>query len=107
MRFKLVRTGKSYSATEAVVTGPEGGFGDAGKTASSPVMGETGSVSHIKSLIILTEAELILATSQLAGDHYCDWHILNRMWHLNTKMADLKRWLCKAQSGRLNRRDQP
>ncbi len=98
MRFKLVETGKSYAgaeqsapATEAVVTA------DNGDTPVPPIIWETGNTNQICSLLVLREAELVLAKSQLTGNKYNDWSTHNQIRDLEIKIADLKRWLAGAE----------
>lgn len=80
MRFKLVETGKSYAepeksapTTEAVVTT------DDGEAPVPPIIWETGNVDQIRSLLVLREAEIVLAKSQLTGNKYNDWLTHNRI----------------------------
>ena len=61
-----------------------------------PIIWETGNVSQIRSLLVLREAELLLAIAQLTGNDYLDWYIRNRIVDLKIKVADLKTWLKEA-----------
>ena len=97
MRYKLVETGKSYAepeksapTTEAVVTA------DDGEALVPPIIWETGNINQIHSLLVLREAELILAKSQLTGNKYNDWFTHNRIRDLEIKIGDLRRWLAEA-----------
>ena len=70
-----------------------------------PVIWETGNLSQIRSLLVLREAELILAKAQLTGDDYRDWYVHNQIRDLETKIADLKRWLNEAMAKDSNHGD--
>lgn len=97
MRFKLVKTGKSYSEAEKCVPLAEAEVAvDNGKGFVPPIIWETGNLSQIRSLLVLSEAELILAKAQLTGDDYRDWYVHNQIRDLEAKIADLKRWLAEA-----------
>jgi len=94
VRFRLVETGKSYAeqeksnaTTEIEVTA------DDGEVRVAPIIWETGNVNQIRSLLVLREAELVLAKSQLAGNRYNDWSTHNRIRDLEIKITDLRRWL--------------
>jgi len=64
-----------------------------GKISTSPIIWETGNIGQIRSLLILREAELVLAKSQLTGNRYNDWFAHNQIRDLEIKIADLRRWL--------------
>ncbi|MFC2032694.1 hypothetical protein ACFLUS_04995 [Chloroflexota bacterium] len=68
-----------------------------------PIIWETGNISQIRSLLVLREAELLLANAQLTGDDYGDWYVRNRIRDLEIKIADLKRWLAEANKDKGNR----
>lgn len=97
MRFRLVETGKSYAGpdkpattNETEVTANDGEFNVA------PVIWETGNVNQIRSLLVLRQAELVLAHSQLTENAYYDWYTRNQIRELQIKIADLRRWLAEA-----------
>lgn len=66
------------------------------KQNAPPIIWETGNVDQIRSLLVLREAELVLAKSQLTGNQYNDWSTHNRIRDLEIKIADLRRWLAEA-----------
>ena len=107
MRFNLVETGKSYAEVEESTLTSEGKVSavDDGEVSVPPIIWETGNVSQIRSLLVLREAELLLAKSQLTGDRYSDWYVHNQIRDLETKIADLKRWLNEAMAKDSNRGD--
>jgi len=61
-----------------------------------PIIWETGNISQIRSLLVLTEAELLLAKAQLTGNDYSDWDVLIQIRDLEIMIADLRRWLKEA-----------
>jgi len=63
------------------------------KQKTPPIIWEAGNIDQIRSLLVLREAELILAKSQLTGNQYNDWSTHNRIRDLEIKIADLRRWL--------------
>jgi len=67
------------------------------KVSVQPVIWKTDDMLQIRSLLVLREAELVLAEAQLTGDDYRDWYIRNRIRDLEIKIADLKRWLAEAE----------
>jgi len=92
-----VETGKSYAEAEkSAPTTEAGGTADDGDTPALPIIWETGNVDQIRSLLVLREAELVLAKSQLTGNKYNDWFTHNRIRGLEIKIADLRRWLAEA-----------
>ncbi len=66
------------------------------KISVPPIIWETGNINRIRSLLVLREAELILAKSQLTGNKYNDWSTHNRIRDLEIKITDLRRWLNEA-----------
>lgn len=69
---------------------------DSTKPSVPPIIWETGNVDQIRSLLVLREAELVLAKAQLTGNDYIDWYTKNRIRDLEKKMADLRKWLTEA-----------
>ncbi len=67
-------------------------------TSTPPIIWETGNIAQIRSLLVLREAELVLAKSQLTGDGYVDWYIKNRVLDLEMKIASLKKWLADTRN---------
>ena len=63
-----------------------------------PILWETGNVSQLRSLLVLRQAELLLAKAQLTGDDYRDWYVSNKVRDLEIKITDLKKWLAEAKS---------
>lgn len=97
MRFKLVETGKSYAKPEKSTPSNEAEVtADNGDTTVPPIIWETGNIDQIRSLLVLREAELVLAESQLTGNQYNDWSTHNRIRDLEIKITDLRRWLAEA-----------
>jgi hypothetical protein len=60
------------------------------------VIWETGNLSQIRSLLMIREAELVVANKQLTGNSHFDWHTNNRITNLELQIADLRRWLAQA-----------
>ena len=56
-----------------------------------PIIWETSNISQIHSLLVLREAELVLAKSQLTGNQYNDWFTHHRIRDLEIKITDLKK----------------
>ena len=101
MRFKLVKTGKSYAEPEKPTSTVEvGGTVDDGDTTVPPIIWETDNIDQIRSLLVFREAELVLAKSQLTDNQYSDWSTHNRIRDLKIKIMDLRRWLNDAKKGR-------
>ncbi len=69
-----------------------------GLTSTPPIIWETGNVDQIRSLLVLREAELVLAKAQITGDDYMDWHARNRIIDLEIKIASLRKWLTEARN---------
>ncbi len=67
------------------------------KQKTPPIIWETGNIDQIRSLLVLREAELILAKSQLTGNQYNDWFTHNRIRGLEIKITDLRRWLIETK----------
>ena len=61
-----------------------------------PVIWETGDIAQIRFLLVLREAELVVAKAQLSGNDYIDWYTKNRILDLEIKIADLRKWLAEA-----------
>jgi len=96
VRFRLVEIGKSYAGPEKPAATNEADVTAVEREAPvTPVIWETGNANQIRSLLVIREAELVLASSQLTGNLYYDWHTRNQIRDLNIKIADLKRWLAE------------
>jgi hypothetical protein len=97
VRFRLVETGKSYAKPEKpIATNEAEATVNNGEVNIAPVIWETGNVNQIRSLLVLRQAELVLARSQLTGNAYYDWYTRNRIRDLEIKIAYLRRWLAEA-----------
>ncbi len=98
MRFKLVKTGKSYAEDKGDTAIAESKINAEAEqeTIVPPVIWETGNVNQIRSLLVLREAELVLAKAQLTGNDLIDWYAKTRILDLEMKIADLRRWLAEA-----------
>ena len=97
MRFKLVMTGRSYAeAEESVPTAEAEVIADNRKASVPPVIWEIGNVDQIRSLLVLREAELVVAKAHLTGNPSDDWYTNNRILDLETKIAHLRKWLSEA-----------
>jgi hypothetical protein len=112
MRFKLVKTGKTYAepvddsskacreefdphqpdvpqAEIKQASCDEVGF-------VSPILWEAGNVAQIHSLLMVREADLVVAKAQLTGNPVHDWYINNNISELEIMISDLKKWLAEA-----------
>ncbi|MBA7471024.1 hypothetical protein ES707_06316 [subsurface metagenome] len=69
-----------------------------GLTSTPPIIWETGNIAQIRSLLVLREAELVLAESQLTGDDYVDWRVKNKVLDLEMKITTLRKWLAEARN---------
>ncbi len=69
-----------------------------GRASIPPIIWETGNIAQIRSLLVLREAELILAKSQLTGNDYFDWRVKNKVLDLEMNIADLRKWLAEARN---------
>ena len=97
MRFKLVKTGKSYAeAEESVPTAEAEVIADNRKASVPPIIWETGNIAQIRYLLVLREAELVVAKTHLTGDPSQDWYAHNRILDLEIKIANLRKWLAQA-----------
>jgi hypothetical protein len=101
--FRLVKTGKTYADPGGKVPVAESDGVRQGEpkvsrpqTTVSPVIWETGNINQIRSLLVVREAELVAARTQLTGNRYLDWHTHNRILDLEIKIADLRKWLAEA-----------
>jgi hypothetical protein len=54
-----------------------------------------GNTDEYRSLLVVREAELILAEAQLTGSDKADWWVYNRIINLESQIADLRRWLAE------------
>ena len=101
MRFKLVETGKSYAeAQESAPAAEVEVITDQGRASVPPIIWETGNIAQIRSLLVLREAELVVAKARLTGKDWVDCYIKNRILDLEIKVADLRRWLVEAMEKR-------
>lgn len=67
-----------------------------GQASVPPVIWETGNIAQIRSLLVLREAELVVAKAHLTGNSPDDWYARNQILDLEIKIADLRRWLAEA-----------
>ncbi len=92
MRFRLVRTGKNYTEPEEVFTIGEADVNTRNnKSSVPPIIWETGNAGQIRSLLLLREAEVVVAQTHLTGDPYRDWYVNNSVRDLEIKIANLRR----------------
>jgi len=66
------------------------------KASVLPIIWETGNITQIRSLLVLREAELVVAKTHLTGDPPQDWYAHNQIVDLEIKIADLRKWLAEA-----------
>lgn len=59
-------------------------------------IGWKGTPDEYHKLLMVREAELLLAEARLTGNQYNDWSTHNRIRDLEIKIADLRRWLAEA-----------
>jgi len=82
VRFRLVRTGKSYTESEEVFTIGEADINTRNnKSSVPPIIWETGNARQ----------------THLTGDPYRDWYVNNSVRDLEIKIANLRRWLAEAE----------
>ena len=55
-----------------------------------------GTPDEYHKLLVVREAELLLAEARLTGNKYNDWSTHNWIRDLEIKIADLRRWLAEA-----------
>jgi len=98
MRFKLVKTGRTYGEPKGDASMPVADITSrvAVKGVVPPIIWETGNVAQIRSLLVLREAELVVAKAQLTGEPHRDWYVNNVILDLEIKITDLKKWLAEA-----------
>lgn len=63
-----------------------------------PIIWQTGNIDQIMSLLVLREAELVVAKAQLTRNERIDWYAKNRILDFEIKVADLKKWLAEAMA---------
>jgi hypothetical protein len=111
MGFRLVKTGKSYTELDAFMREdvPNGACVDRQAVDSdspSPAGLEPelppriiwkGTPNEYRSMLVLSQAELLLANAQLTGNAHADWYLNNKISDLESKIADLKKWLTDAK----------
>jgi hypothetical protein len=115
MQFRLVKTGRSYSrspgdpgatiaadATKAksgttVSSIANDGMAPADKVAVGPIIVWTGTPDEYLSLLVLREADLVVARAQLTGNEYVDWYAKNKIVDLEMRIADLRKLLAEAK----------
>ena len=113
MRFKLVKTGKCYAERQSesmlarastpvkpheddLSASAQATVRDLPEGATTARVVWEGALQEYRSLLVLREAELLVAKAQLTGDNRMDWWLRNRIFDLEAKVADLKRWLTEA-----------
>jgi hypothetical protein len=57
-----------------------------------------GTVEEYRALLVIREAELVLARAQLGQGKIHDWYLNNRIADLETKIGDLKNWLSESKN---------
>ena len=98
MRFRLVKTGKSYSEAVSPVPTVETEVGiDSGEWTVPPIIWETGNAAQIRSLLWLREAELASAKDHLSGKGHVDSYLQGYIYDLEIKINDLKKRLTEAK----------
>jgi len=112
MRYRLVKTGKTYAEPSAEpnevcdvgsarykerreTNKRKCKFSTEKKTCPSPVIWN-GTADEYHQLLVLYEAELVAIKARLSGDEYIDWYTKNRITDLEIKVAELKNWLNEA-----------
>jgi len=108
MSFKLKRTVKSYAAFENHIHAIEVEEHKEGQVVGNLVPRSElevpskstiiwkGTVKEYRSILIIREAELIVAQSKLIGNPQIDWWARNHILVLEKQIANLKEWLTEA-----------
>lgn len=60
-----------------------------------PIIRETDNDKQIRSLLVLRQAELVVAETHLTGIPECDWYVKNSISDLEIKIAALRRRLAE------------
>jgi hypothetical protein len=94
MRFRLVRTGKTYGEVARGISQADERKEHHGRC---PVIWK-GTLDEYRAMLVLKEAELIVAKAQLTGNRYCDLSITTAILCLEADMTDLRRWLGRTAS---------
>ncbi len=100
MRFKLVKTGKSYGEEKGETATAEA------KTVAEveeeaivpPIIWKTGNILQLRSTLVWKEAEVIRLKAQLTGAPRIDSYALNQIRNLEGHIADIRRWLAEAKT---------
>jgi len=115
MQFRLVKTGRRYSKSpeDHPVTMQEDVAEEQQRLVIAPIPDDIarvkkesvgpsvvwrGTMDEYLSLLVLREAELVVAKAQLTGNEHIDWYAKNRILDLEIKVADLKKWLVEARA---------
>lgn len=96
MRFKLVKTGRTYGEPRDSTCADDEISRVISEALVPPIIWETGNIPQIRSLLVIREAELVVAKAQLTGNDQVDWYVKNRLHDLEIKIADLRKWLKEA-----------
>jgi hypothetical protein len=107
MRYRLVKTGKTYADfnsdlnlikphevgnNQQFCTSPDNTGSDSEILRRQPTIWK-GTLEEYRAALIWNQAELVLAQSQLTGDIHIDWYVRNRIIGLINSIADLQIWM--------------
>ena len=107
MGFRLIKTGRTYADKKDHAMHVVHDLVDSSLQCPTPDdLSETkpdtqvlspiiwkGTIDECRSLLVVREAELVLAKAQLTGNDRYDWYLNNRIANLEIQIRDLYKWL--------------